>query len=130
MHLKRKLLSCMTWLQCSYLWYLVFKAYLLSSVRSDIATSVLPCSSHNPCLCSKSNHIWHFLCGYNSLVNHKQQFIVFFWVVPFLGIPIMLLLNPQICLLAVYYYLTNIICSRLVLYVQGSTFMGILYIGL
>ena len=42
----------------------------------------------------------------------------------------MLLLNPQICLLAVYYYLTNIIYSRLVLYVQGSTFMGILYIGL
>ena len=37
MHLKRQLLSCMTWLQCSYLWYLVFKAYFLSSVRSDVA---------------------------------------------------------------------------------------------
>ena len=37
MHLKHQLLSCMTWLQCSYLWYMVFKVYPLSSVRSDLA---------------------------------------------------------------------------------------------
>ena len=34
---KRQLLSCMTWLECSYLWYMVFKVYSLSSVCSDLA---------------------------------------------------------------------------------------------
>ena len=69
-----------------------------------------------------------FLCGYNKLVDYKQQFIVFVGQYRFLGIPIMLFCHKFV--VSSCYYFTNVMCSRLVLYVQGSTFMGILYVGL
>ena len=73
MHLKCRLLSCMTWLQCSYLWYMVFKAYSLSSVCSDLAPRF--------CLVQVIilvfvNKIFDIFCrGYNILVDQNNNLL-------------------------------------------------------
>ena len=77
-------------------------------------------------LCKKSKCLT-FCCGFNNLVDQKQQFIVF------LGSTISWnsknVDTKSMNLLLAVITTKLFICGRLVLYVQGSTFMGMLYFG-
>ena len=128
MHLNVYFLFCMTWLQYSYLQYLGFKAYLLSSACSNIATQF--CLVQVIILVFVVNLIiFDIFVWLQQFGRPKQQFIVSFGQYRFWEFQNVVVKSTNLfisCLLLLNY----IICSRLVLYVQGSTFMGILYIGL
>ena len=63
--------------QCSYLLYMVFKGLSFVKCTRWLSYSVLPCSSHNPCLCvNKLKHLT-FLSWLQQFGRPKQQFIVF-----------------------------------------------------
>ena len=127
MHLKCRLLSCIVLdysaVICS-IWFL-----RLSFVKCTfwLSSSVLPCSSHNPCICKLK--FLMFCHGYNNLVD-KNNNLLCFWVCTISGNSNNVVIKSinYFLLSMVCYYQTKLLYSRLVhFYVQGSTFMGILY---